>query len=87
MVERVQAHIKKLNWGYKVELAEKDVKYYNCLATLVNKNTIELLNRKGEKEQVTAKHILVAVGGRPTFLDIPNTEKLVITSDDLFSMQ
>lgn len=43
MVERVQAHIKKLNWGYKVELAEKDVKYYNCLATLVNKNTIEVI--------------------------------------------
>lgn len=87
MVERVQAHIKKLNWGYKVELAEKEVKYYNCLATLVNNHTVELLNRKGEKEQVTAKNILIAVGGRPTFLDIPNTEKLVITSDDLFSLQ
>jgi len=25
----------------------------------------KLLNRKGEKEEVTAKYIIVAVGGRP----------------------
>lgn len=36
---------------------------------------------------MTAKHILVAVGGRPTYLDIPGSDKLVISSDDLFSMQ
>lgn len=34
-----------------------------------------------------AKNILIAVGGRPTFLDIKDSEKLVITSDDLFSLK
>jgi len=28
-------------------------------------NLTQLLNRKGEKEEVTAKFILIAVGGRP----------------------
>lgn len=41
------------------------MKYYNSLATIAKKNTIELLNRKGEKEEVTAKYIIIAVGGRP----------------------
>lgn len=34
-----------------------------------------------------AKHVLIAVGGRPTYPDnIQNIEKLTITSDDLFSL-
>ena len=34
-----------------------------------------------------SKHILLSVGGRPSFIpDIPNVEKLTITSDDIFSM-
>lgn len=37
---------------------------------------------------MTAKNILVAVGGRPTFpANIPGVEKLVLTSDDLFSLK
>jgi len=37
---------------------------------------------------VTAKYVLISVGGRPSFpTNIPNVEKLVITSDDLFSMK
>lgn len=38
--------------------------------------------------KVTSKYILIAVGGRPTFLEgIPDVEKLVITSDDIFSLK
>jgi len=37
---------------------------------------------------VTAKNILIAVGGRPTLpTNIPDGEKLVLSSDDLFSMK
>jgi len=37
---------------------------------------------------VTAKYILVAVGGRPSFPDnIPNAKETSITSDDLFSLK
>jgi thioredoxin reductase (NADPH) len=37
---------------------------------------------------VTSKNFLIAVGGRPSFPNnIPGVEKLVITSDDLFSMK
>lgn len=40
MVLRVQAHIKKLNWGYKVALIEKEITYFNNLATFVDAHTV-----------------------------------------------
>lgn len=58
------------------------------MAKLVGPNRIELTDAKGNTETVTSKDILIAVGGRPSFLpDIPDVEKLTITSDDIFYMQ
>lgn len=51
-------------------------------------NTIELVDGEGGKEVVTAKHVLIAVGCRPTIPDdIPDLGKKVITSDDLFFLK
>jgi thioredoxin reductase (NADPH) len=47
MVKNVQSHIKKLNWGYKVQLAQQNVKYYNKLAEFVNPHTVKLTDSKG----------------------------------------
>lgn len=47
-------------------------------------NHIELVNPKGEIEQVTSKYILIATGGRPTYPDIPGAIEHSITSDDIF---
>lgn len=43
----------------------KDTDYYNYFATFEDKNTLNLNNGK-ETIQVTADHIIIAVGGRPT---------------------
>jgi thioredoxin reductase (NADPH) len=42
MVNNVQLHIKKLNWGYKTTLASNNVKYYNKLAELQDPHTIKV---------------------------------------------
>lgn len=81
-------HIKKLNWGYKTELSKEGITYYNALGKIVGPNTIELSDKDGKKTKVTSKYILIAVGGRPTFLDdIKDCRKNVITSDDIFSLK
>lgn len=73
MVENVNNHIRKLNFGYKNQLMRGDVKYYNKLAELIDANTIKLTDNKGQIETVTAKNILIAVGGRPSYPEnIPN---------------
>lgn len=85
MVQNVQDHIKSLNFGYRVELREKGISYLNKLAKFKDPHTIEVTDKKGTKE-ITAARIVVAVGGRPSPLNIPGGE-LAITSDDLFSLK
>lgn len=58
------------------------------MATIIDKNTLSLHTAgKGSTPiEVKAKNILISVGGRPKFLDHID-QKLVITSDDLFSLE
>ncbi|CAJ1447092.1 unnamed protein product [Effrenium voratum] len=84
MVTQVDNYIKSLNWGAKTELRSKTVKYYNAFATFTGPNTLALENSKGSVEQVSAKNILIACGGRPTYGDVPGVKECCISSDDIF---
>lgn len=84
MIENVNNHVKSLNWGYKKMLKESNIKLFPRLARLVDAHTIELDDGKGSKIQETADKIVIAVGGRPTYLDVPGSRQYCISSDDLF---
>ena len=84
MLASVNTHIKRLNWSYKKKLVENKIKYFNCYATFKDKHTIILRNKRGKISEVTADKIIIATGGRPTYLNIPNAKELTITSDDIF---
>ena len=84
MLENVNTHIKKINWGYKKQLQKENVKYFNCFATMKDKHTIVLRNKKGKENIVTSKFVVIATGGRPKYLDIPEIKEIAITSDDIF---
>ncbi|XP_066925765.1 thioredoxin reductase 1, cytoplasmic-like [Clytia hemisphaerica] len=86
MVQAIQDHIRSLNWGYKVQLRQQNVKYYNKYASLVDKNTLKLVDRSGKEETVTARNIVLATGGRPIYPDVPGAKECCITSDDIFSL-
>jgi hypothetical protein len=47
MVDKIQMHIKSLNFGYKKDLSTKGVDYKNALASLEDKHTILLKDKKG----------------------------------------
>ena len=59
-----------MNWGYKSTLQKKGVEYFNMLASLQETHTVKLTNKDGNEKTITAEHILIAVGGRPSFLDV-----------------
>lgn len=84
MITNVNNHIRGINFGYKKELKNKSVKYYNEFAEFVDSHTVLLTNAKGKTQQVSAKYFIVAVGGRPTYPDIPGAKEYGITSDDMF---
>ena len=83
MVNNVRDYILSLNFGYKVSLREKGVKYLNKLGVVMDAHTVKSIDKKGKEEMISAERILIAVGGRPKNLDCPGGE-LAITSDDMF---
>jgi thioredoxin reductase (NADPH) len=87
MIGNIQNHIHASNFGFKGELRSKNVKYYNKYATFKDEHTLILTDSKGKTEEVTADKILIAVGLRPLYPDVPGIKECCITSDDFFSYQ
>ncbi len=48
--------------------------------------TIQTTDKKGNQKTLTADNILIAVGGRPRYPDIPGAKEFCVTSDDIFSL-
>jgi thioredoxin reductase (NADPH) len=87
LVSNVQDHIASLNYGYKGDLRDNSVTYRNALAKLTaDPHKVELRNKQGKVDTVSAARIVVAVGGRPRALQCDGRE-LAISSDDIFSME
>ena len=80
-------HIKSLNWGFKADLIKAKVKYFNEYASFVDANTVQLKKANGDVQTKTAHKFVIAVGGRPSYPDIPGAREFGISSDDVFSLQ
>ncbi|XP_043230315.1 thioredoxin reductase 1, cytoplasmic-like [Amphibalanus amphitrite] len=85
MVKGIQGHISSLNWGYRVQLRERHVTYMNAYAEFVDAHTLRTVDKKGRERLISARNVVLAMGGRPRIPDIPGAE-LGISSDDLFSL-
>lgn len=86
MRQNIQNHIRGLNFKYRVNLRENDVKYLNKLGKFKDAHTVEVTDKKGETSEITAARFLIAVGGRPTDLDCEGGD-LAISSDDIFALE
>ncbi|XP_039258102.2 thioredoxin reductase 2, mitochondrial-like [Styela clava] len=80
----VQMHVRSLNWGHKVQLNERKVKYYNAYGSFVDANTVRGTKKNGDKIYLQSDNIVIAVGGRPRYPNFPGAREHCITSDDLF---
>ena len=88
LVKNVQGHIISLNNGYVTQMKDKDnITYFNEYASFTeNSHTVKLVDKDGKERKVTARRVVVAVGGRPVYPDIPGGS-LCITSDDIFALR
>ncbi|XP_068099361.1 thioredoxin reductase 2, mitochondrial [Hyperolius riggenbachi] len=85
MAQAVQNYVKSLNWGHRVQLQDKKVKYLNLRASFIDEHTVRGVTTAGKETVVTARNIVLATGGRPKYpTDIPGAVEHGITSDDLF---
>ena len=79
---RMHAELDRLEGIYRKLLSGAGVETFDARATLFDAHTVQLST--GQK--ITAKHILVATGGRPVRPNIENAD-LGIVSDDIFHLE
>ena len=78
---KLHAELDRLENVYRGILKNNGVESYDARARLADAHTVEL----STGERFTAKHILVATGGRPVKPDLPGAED-GITSNDIFHL-
>lgn len=78
---KLNAELDRLEGVYRNILRSNGVETYDARARLIDVHTVELST--GERK--TAKHILLAMGGRPVKPDTPGAE-LAITSNEIFHL-
>lgn len=81
LVNSREAYIKRIHGSYDRVLGNNKITVINGFATFVDKNTVEVNGK-----QYSAKHILIATGGRPVQPQIPGTE-LGIDSNGFFALK
>jgi len=80
--DRLHGELDRLEGIYRGLLEKAGVAVHDSRARLADAHTVALEDGR----TVTAKHILVATGGRPVRPDVPGAE-LAITSDDIFHLE
>jgi len=86
-MEAKNEEITRLNNVYNdFVLKSAGVEVMEGLGTLNGKNTVDVKFRNGDAKTITAKNILIAVGGWPNKPDIPGIEH-TITSNEIFYLK
>lgn len=78
---KLEAELDRLEGVYRKLLANSGVDTFDQRAVLVDPHTVEL----ADGTRRTAKHILIATGGRPSVAELPGAE-LALTSNDMFHL-
>ncbi|EIN08021.1 glutathione-disulfide reductase [Punctularia strigosozonata HHB-11173 SS5] len=79
------AYIRRLNGIYDSNLQKDGVEYHHGYARLASPNAVEVTRPDGSKYELHGEQICIAVGGTPTFPDVPGAE-LGIDSDGFFDL-
>lgn len=65
----------------------RQIEYFNAHGYFKDQHTICGKMKNGEEKVITAENILIAVGGRPNYPDIPGALEYGVSSDDIFSLE
>lgn len=79
---RLDAELDRLEGIYRGNLARAGVEVFDTRATLADPHTVRL----ADGTEKTARHILIATGGRPYVPDFPGAEH-AITSNEVFRLE
>ncbi|CAA2930707.1 Glutathione reductase [Arsenophonus endosymbiont of Bemisia tabaci Q2] len=80
LITNRQSYINRIHQSYELGLSTNKVKVINGVARFIDAHTIEV-----NSSRLTVDHILIAIGGRPTWPNIPGAE-YGIDSDGFFKL-
>ncbi len=86
LIRRKDVEIARLNGIYEQLLTRAGVAIYHGRGVVQGPHEISLTLRNGEHQVVSAKHLLVAVGGKPRRPTFPGSEHVWV-SDDVFRLE
>ncbi|WGE81499.1 glutathione-disulfide reductase [Actinobacillus equuli subsp. haemolyticus] len=86
LIESREAYISRIHTSYNNVLAKNNVDVFNGFAKFVDSKTVEVTYADGSTEQITADHILIATGGRPSIPAVKGAE-YGIDSDGFFALR
>lgn len=83
MRDNIQNYIGSLNFNYRVQLRDKKVEYINAFGEFIDQHKLKVFHyikiyfnliflfklsfKNGKTKEVTAKNVVIAVGGRPKY--------------------
>lgn len=79
---QLDRELDRLEAAYRGTLANAGVEVFDLRAKLVDAHRVQLADGR----RFTAKHILIATGGRPFLPDVPGAE-LAVTSNEMFRLE
>ncbi|EIJ67301.1 glutathione-disulfide reductase [Pasteurella bettyae] len=85
LIDSRQSYIGRIHNSYNNVLAKNNIDVLNGFGRFINAKTVEVTYADGTSEQVTADHILIATGGRPSIPNVKGAE-YGITSDGFFAL-
>jgi len=88
LLNNIREEVSRLSNLHSNSLKKLNVQVFEGLGRFANQNTIEVVSPKTKKiiKKVSAKKILISVGGKPKKLNIPGID-LAWTSDDIFELK
>lgn len=85
LIQARQAYISRVHQSYQNVFAKNNVDLITGFARFIDKNTVEVIDAEGNTEQISADHIVIATGGKPSVPEIEGAE-YGIDSDGFFEL-
>ena len=88
LLNNIREEVSRLSDLHSNSLKKLNIKVFEGLGRFINQNTVEVvcLKTKNILRKVSAKKILISVGGKPKKLNIPGVD-LAWSSDDIFELK
>lgn len=87
MVKRKDEVVAQTTGGITFLFKKNKITAYQGMGSMVDKNTVKITKADGKTENITAKHIILATGSKPTELPFIKTDKKrVITSTEALNL-